>query len=137
MSHQKGFTLIELMIVVVIIGILASIAYPSYLDYVTQARRSEAMNALAEVRIEQEKWRASHNSFAASPGELGLSVETESGYYSLAIILDSATSNSSFSVTATPQNEQAEDDCGTFAVDRNGPTSGASGTYADLSCWGR
>ncbi|WP_020682609.1 type IV pilin protein [Marinobacterium rhizophilum] len=129
---QGGFTLIELMIVVVVVAILTTLAYPSYMDYVRKSRRSDAMNALASVRIEQEKWRANNVSFTTNLSSLGLlSVSTE-GYYTIAI---PAATASSFAATATPQGAQVGDNCGTFAADRNGPDY--TGTNADADCWER
>ena len=56
---EKGFTLVELMIVMSIIAILAAIAYPSYTDYVRKSRRADAQAALANVQLAQQKLRSS------------------------------------------------------------------------------
>ena len=57
-SKNKGFTLIELMIVVVIIGILAGIAYPAYQEYIFKGRRADAKAGLLSLQLAQEKFRA-------------------------------------------------------------------------------
>jgi type IV pilus assembly protein PilE len=133
MRHQKGFTLIELMIVVAIIGILAAIAYPAYQDYVIQAKRSDAMNSLSQARIDQEKFRANNTEFADSLELWGAnSISSNDGYYTLFVV---SNSTSSFEIKAVAGHD--DDECEEpFAVNRNGPTSGA-GSYVDLNCWGR
>ncbi len=142
MSHQKGFTLIELMIVVVIIGILASIAYPSYQDYVTRAKRSDAMNALAQVRIEQEKFRATSTSFASVLSDLSLysadTVSSPDGYWSISLVTDES-SSLNFLATAYPSAHE-DIECKFFAVDRNGINetySDGLNVAASKECWGR
>jgi type IV pilus assembly protein PilE len=130
LSKQAGFTLIELMIVVAVIGILAAIAYPSYTDYVSQSRRGDAMNALSKVRIEQEKWRANNTTYGAQ-ADIGITASPDS-YYTVLVTSNAA---SSFTATATPANEQTGDSCGTFAVGRDGPDY--TGTYASADCWER
>jgi len=69
MSHmvQKGFTLIELMIVVAILGILASIALPNYQDYVTKTRITEATTGLAELRVDMEQFYQDNRDFSGGP----------------------------------------------------------------------
>ena len=60
---MRGFTLMELMIAVAIIGILSAIAYPSYTDYVRKARRAEAKSMLQEIQLVQEKYRANNSTY--------------------------------------------------------------------------
>ncbi|NVK01748.1 MAG: type IV pilin protein [Oceanospirillaceae bacterium] len=137
MKHQKGFSLIELMIVVAVIGILAAVAYPAYQDYVMKSRRSEAMNGLAELRIAQEKYRAQNNSFASDLTEVGSSPTSD--HYNFSIVSSSVT-QSQFLVIAAPKSgsPQINDTCLTFAADRNGPSQPSPSTdYASDECWER
>ncbi len=65
---QRGFTFIELMIVVAIIGILASIAFPAYNDYVTRAALSEASSGLADIRIRMEQYYQDNRTYVGADG---------------------------------------------------------------------
>jgi len=139
MISQKGFSLIELMIVVAVIGILAAVAYPAYQDYVMKSRRGEAMNALAEIRIAQEKWRANNSSFVTDTADITSSLllngTSENGNYTLTLAA-AISPQVGFLAVATPVvgGPQAADSCGAFAVDRNGPYTPG---YASLDCWER
>lgn len=110
----RGFTLIELMIVVAIIGIIAAIAYPSYVDYVQKSRRADGMAGLTDLRLLQEKFRASCPTYAASVGAscsttaVTFSAPSTSpeGHYNLSV--SSANSNS-YMLVADPIGVQASD----------------------------
>lgn len=126
-----GFTLIEAMMVVAVIAILATIAYPSYQGQIYKAKRSDAQAALLRIQLEQEKWRANRISYAQSLSDLGLSVDSPDGHYQLAIIPDSATPTG-FIATARAQGAQAGDaGCGviTLAVDAGGER------FTPEACW--
>jgi type IV pilus assembly protein PilE len=66
---QKGFTLIEIMIVVAIVGILASIAMPAYTDYVKRGKAAEATSALADARVKMEQYFQDNRTYAGGPCE--------------------------------------------------------------------
>lgn len=102
MYNKNGFTLIEVMIVVVIIGILASIAYPAYLQFVIKSARSEGVAAIMNIANLQEQHYLDNRVYATDVAKLGLTSTsgafvTESGYYSV-----SSTNTADFTITATP-----------------------------------
>ncbi len=145
MNSTRGFTLIEVMITVAIVGILAAIAYPSYQSYILRSHRSEGMALLSEAAARMERYYAQNSTYAtATPSRLGLTstanattVNSANGYYSLSLGTPSATS---YSLSATPQNAQASDSCGTLTLDSTG-LKGAAGTTATANaatvsnCW--
>jgi len=92
-----GFTLIELMIVITIIGILASIAYPSYTEYVLRAKRGDGKAAILAAQLAQEKYRANNISYLAVS-----STASNDSYYNYAVSIADATKSTSYIITATP-----------------------------------
>jgi len=95
--NNKGFSLVELMIVLAIIGLLSAIAYPSYDSYMKKSRRSDAKVALQAMADKQERFYLQNNTYTTNTASVG-GTGTEENYYVLSI--DSADVNA-FALTAT------------------------------------
>ena len=129
--HNQGFTLIELMIVVAIIGILGSIAYPAYVEYGLRAKRGDAKVALLSAQLSQAKFRA-NNSTYGSLADIGVSTTSPEGQYTIAI----SGTPSATTYTITANSNFTDTDCDIFAVDQDGKITD-NNSYADASCWSR
>jgi type IV pilus assembly protein PilE len=131
MQVQKNtaFTLLELMITITIMGVIASWAIPSYQEYIMASHRSDAKSSLLELQLEQEKWRASHVSYATLD-ELGMAKTTANGYYNLSI--KNTPDSEQFLAIARPIGSQINDLCKVFAINQLGAMYKG---YADKNCW--
>lgn len=129
MKPFRGFTLIEVMIVVAIVAILSAIAYPSYLNYIRKARRADAIEALLRIEVAQERWRTNNPTYTTNLANLG--VATPSGNYGLAI--DNGATATAFTARATAQNDQVNDTaCATMVL-----TGGTNPSRTPAACWAR
>lgn len=133
MQKQSGFTLIEVMIVVVIIGILASIAYPSYQEYVVRGNRAEGMALLADAAARQERYFAQNSTYASNLSSLNMIDESLNKHYKVVV---SSASSSAYALTAQAQGTQASRDtkCGNLTLNSAGER-GKTGTASVESCW--
>lgn len=142
----RGFTLIELMIVVAIVGILAAIAFPSYRNYVIKSHRAVAKSALSEMAARQEAFLADRKTYATtSLAQLGYPAATtyllggkdyasssSNAIYSLAI--STGATATTYTITATPLGSQTRDtDCAILGIDNVGRKT-ASGPKGS-ACW--
>ncbi|CAA6814589.1 MAG: Fimbrial protein [uncultured Thiotrichaceae bacterium] len=110
-NKNNGFTLIELMIVVAIIGILSAIAYPNYTRYVQESKRTDAMVAIMSAAQSQEKFFSQNLRYAFSQADLGISASSENDLYTVSIsglesdgstvCIATSTSCMSYTITAT------------------------------------
>lgn len=132
----RGFTLIELMVVVAVVAILAAIAYPSYQDSVRKSRRGQVKADMVEYAALAERFRTVNNAynapapgfalpFTVSPRETGAAVQ-----YNLAIV----TAADTFVITATPTGGQTADRCGTLSLSQAGVKT-ETGTATLPECW--
>jgi type IV pilus assembly protein PilE len=142
---QRGFTLIELMIVVAIVGILAAVAYPSYLSHVTKTRRATAGACLMEMAQWMERNYTTCLDYSKTGTSCGSTVDTAAlpgsscktdlaNVYSFSVATTPtavAISAKTYQLNATPSGSQATDACGTLTLNQTG-TKGADKTSG---CW--
>ncbi|WP_168017051.1 type IV pilin protein [Halomonas salinarum] len=121
-GEQSGFTLIEMLITVAVIGILASIAYPSYQGYVESARVTDGQAKLMELASELERCYTADYSYS---GCISLPVDSDEGYYKVT----GSPSSSSYTLTATHSGSQVKTACKTLTIDQSGQTT------PDAECW--
>ncbi len=132
-QKQQGFTLIELMVTIAIVGILAAVAYPSYINYVKKGNRADAVDSLLALAGRMETYYMNKDTYAGATinatgtGTVG-SNKSKAGSFTLSIT--SATAFA-YSLTATPLSSDPE--CTTLTLNSLGQ-KGATGS-ASASCW--
>lgn len=143
MMKSKGFTLVELMIVVAIVGILAAVAIPAYRSFVLKSHRTDAINGLLDAASRQARYFTTQNVYADKMSTLGYSTDavavpsTTNKFYEITVVsapAATASTPATFSLLATAKNSQTSDSCGDFGLDDLGKKTVSKGTVA--SCWG-
>ena len=129
-SGVRGFTLIELVVVMVIAGILAAIAIPNYSEYVVRSNRSAAQSFIADVASRQAQFFLDRRTYATTVAALNLTVPADiASRYAFAIDVQ-AGPPLTYLVTATPIASQASDRCGALTINQAG-----NKTAAASRCW--
>jgi len=141
-QYTTGFTLVELMIVVAIVGILAAIAYPSYQEQVRKSRRADCEGALTGLAGAMERYFTVNNSYVgATVGTGGIyadkcPIDGNTAYYNLSIPSSTLTANG-YTLNAAPTGAQTGDKCGTLTLTSTGQkgVSGAASGITWQDCW--
>ena len=135
-KSSRGFTLIEIMITVAIIGILAAVALPAYQTYVLRAGRTEGQAALMDAAARQEQFYLGNKTYATTIAAINGIVTTESNRYTITV--DAPTGGcpitTCYKITATAINAQAADATCTALTLDSSDVKGAAGTDPD-ACW--
>lgn len=137
MGRMRGFTLLELMIVVVIIAVLAAVAIPTYGRYAFRAHRADGQELLLRVATAQERYYATANAYGGLT-DIGFDnpAISEKGFYSVTVVASS--SSQAFVATATPVGGQASDVCGSLTINNAGtktPGPASASSNSNGSCW--
>lgn len=145
MKKQRGVSLLELMIVVAIVGILASIAYPTYQDSVRKSRRAECAGALAGLGNAMERFFTVNSTYlgaaagganTGAPAIFPVACPTDGGAPSYNITISAAT-GSTYALQAAPIGPQAADKCGSLTLSNTGLKGvvGQAGGVTWDQCW--
>lgn len=132
----EGFTLIEIVIVVVVIGLLAVVGYPAYNDHLRKARRGEAQAALHDLAQFMERHYSRNGTYLGA--ELPITevpIDSARKYYDLAFVPD--LTDTTYTLQASPKGIMAEDACGSFYLLHTGRRSqgNAAANPLDRDCW--
>lgn len=144
MKKQKGFTLIEVMIVVVIVAILAAVAIPSYQDSVRKTRRADAKEALMRIAALQERYFFTNNNYGTAV-QLGVGNTSAEGNYTINVYTTPGSepgcgSDPCYRIVATPVAtgpQAADTKCAVFALNHVGQRSAKDASDANRTdeCW--
>lgn len=129
-TNHRGFTLIEMMIVVAIIAVIALVAFPSYQEHVRKGRRAQAKADLMEVAQLLERQFTvdrDYRTFALTPAMARSPKTGDNVYYTIAF---TARTQTAYTLQAVPQGIQTKDVCGSLSVAQTGVRTPATG-----SCW--
>ena len=130
LSSARGFTLIELIVVMVIAAVLAAIAIPNYSEYVVRSNRSAAQTFIADIASRQAQFFLDRRTYATTVAALNMTVPNEvAARYAIAIDVQVGPPLT-YTVTATPTGPQSDDRCGALVINQAG-----NKTAAGPRCW--
>lgn len=129
MQSSKGFTLIELMVTVAVIGILAAIAYPSYTQYVIRANRGEAQSYLMDLAQRQQQFLMDSRTYISTVSTLGVQ-EPASVTKNYTVTISGVTATPpAFTITAAPKSGTVQAGDGDLVIDQSGTKTWAGGAW--------
>jgi type IV pilus assembly protein PilE len=131
MQKAKGFTLIELMIVVAVIAILSTIGIPAYNDYVTRGKLVDATSKLADMRIQLEQYYQDNRNYNSTPTSCGVTMPT-SKYFTFSCKTGSSGDDQSYKITATGTINKTNF---TYTIDETNTKTSTTGWGNGASCW--
>jgi type IV pilus assembly protein PilE len=132
-SRECGFTLVELMIAVAVVGILAAVAVPAYSDYVTRGKIPEATSTLASMRVKLEQYYQDNRSYGSSAAGCGVSDPTGK-YFDYSCVWGDDSTPQTFKITASGKASQGMSGFVYTLNEKNEQTSTAWGAPS-VNCW--
>jgi type IV pilus assembly protein PilE len=134
-SRAKGFTLIEMLIVVAIVAILAAIAYPAYQNYIMRTRRADGKELAMRIAAAEERYFTNFNKYSTDlVNDIQVDSTSEKKYYTAEVTLDNADQSYVITVTPDPSLPQASDACGALTINNTGYKH-QSGGETNGKCW--
>ena len=136
-ARTRGFTLVELMIVVLIAGVLLSLAYPTYMESVRKGRRADAFDALSRLQLAQERYRSNHTTYGTL-AQIGFNSTSDARYYTIAVISPTASGYSATATAVSGKSQTADQadgvSCATLRVNQDSAVYSPAG---QIACWRR
>lgn len=132
-QRNSGFTLIEVLIVVAILGILTAIAYPSYVEHIRRGKRVEAQGKLQRAAQWMQRFYSTNDQYDGAALPANLARSPDNGNIDYNIVLATVANPPSYTLTATPTGSMAQDRCGVLTLNWQGVKTSAGGAVAD--CW--
>jgi type IV pilus assembly protein PilE len=151
-GNPRGFTLVELVIVMLVAAILTAVAVPMYLNQVRESRRTDARSALLDLAGREERYFATNNAYTNDSTQLGYTSSGNtwpqtvgSGYYQIAqptVTAAAGTTPATYSITATPvagSAQAADTTCASLTVTSTGQETAldSSNNVQSATCWGQ
>lgn len=120
-KNQRGFSLIELMVVVIIIGIIAMFAYPTYQNYITRSNRSAAQQFMLELANRNQQYLLDNRIYATNVGLLNMAEPPEvTMHYTITMVVDNAVAPRTMTITATPDKGTSQASDGALSINHIG-----------------